>query len=1165
MKFLTRSVAGAALLIALCACSPETSVSDIEETASANGIVTQSETTSVQTDKRVTLLAVPDWSEIRPVPDYPKDRTEQTRNGIEYLLTDDQYRHDSGGYEYVSRMVFRVSDRKGLETAAQIKTSFDPSLSELAFNFINITRDGKTVDRLPRVEIREIQQESGLGNGIIDGDISALINLEDIRVGDIVDYSYSGRVRTPLYPDMFFSTSSSSYSVPVARSIISYDMPRDRRLYTETFKTNVRPKVTDNEDRTIYTFDLKDPEPHRSFKNIPDGVITQGSFQVSTADNWSQIADWAVEVYDIDLSLPKTAKSKIKSIKRENKSDGDRAVAALRWVQDDVRYLGFEEGVNGHKPRTPSVTLANGYGDCKDKSLLLQTALSEMGITSYVALANTQSGDLLDQSLPSLAMFNHAIVMVEIDGRNVFMDPTGTYQRGSLDSFGEPDYGFVLPIKKGQSELIEIDIPFEAYPLQTIIERYTFEDDGLITLNVDAIYNKQDANSMRRKLAQQGIAKLTESYHDYYAERHPGLDVSANISVVDDEENNQITFSEAYILDAETVEEAKYDERIEVKAYSINSKLPDFIEPGRDFALALNKGVKLRHEIQIVTPGREFPDQEDITESVAGVDFKLDYQTNGDMFSIIYDLSIQSDRVSLTEAADVVALAEQIENLASRSVNLKVAKTPLYKRLGLSSPIEKTTLGEIQAIGSLIGKKENVDALERVRKLSNSYTERDALRGLIQQLQATVLINLGRENAALPLFDEAFSLFDPLDQSSYFTYAGLQNSKENYTGAAETLSRLFKIHPEASKGLRIEWLWALYRNLKKAEAYELADTLMISLAKAQLENLDDIDSADLVFGTAVLAMGRKGEVEDARTLYPHLHFASTYRDILMDRDMEALWKDTSEIAGEGLAKAREAEVKHALEMTQADDASYRDYSSLISAYLGNGQSAEAIAFAEPIYENWDRLIAEGEDGFWFANAYAMALDHSGDYQQSNVVLDKLLSIGVAQEGDLVSMALNQLITHVGRRDFQTALEKVETYEEDEDFSLSDFGKGYLYYVKACSQFQLGQKDKAALTFDEKLAPIADENLGAKTLTLACMERDDGLADTLIERLESLAHRASTISIYVEDTVPVKPESFTNEQLDRVRRVANRPDVKKVFEKYGRPISVTGPSEVWSEF
>jgi len=78
--------------------------------------------------------------------------------------------------------------------------------------------------------------------------------------------------------------------------------------------------------------------------------------------------------------------------------------------------------------------------------------------------------------------------MAEIDGRNVFMDPTSTYQRGGLDNFAEPDYDFVLPIKSGQSDLVKVDIPFSAYPIQNITENYKYEEDGSISLNIESVF-----------------------------------------------------------------------------------------------------------------------------------------------------------------------------------------------------------------------------------------------------------------------------------------------------------------------------------------------------------------------------------------------------------------------------------------------------------------------------------------------------------------------------------------------------------------------------------------------------------------------------------------------------------------------------------------------------
>ena len=281
--------------------------------------------------------------------------------------------------------------------------------------------------------------------------------------------------------------------------------------------------------------------------------------------------------------------------------------------------------------------------------------------------------------------------------------------------------------------------------------------------------------------------------------------------------------------------------------------------------------------------------------------------------------------------------------------------------------------------------------------------------------------------------------------------------------------------------------------------------------------------------------------------------------------MKALWDDAAEFAGEGLSKARQAEVDHALEIAAKDKASYRDHISVIVAYLGNGQSDKAIEYGAPIYANWDRLVAEGEDGFWFANAYAQALDHAGRHEESDKVFEKLMSIGLAQEGNLVSMALNHMTAMVGRGEFQKALDKAVAYEANDDFDASDFGMGFLYYVKACSQYQLGKTTEASETYENQLLPIADENLGIKTVTLVCMERDNEAAKTLIARLESERHRPGTLPIYVTDTVPLDVNSFTIDQANRVREIAYRPEVKKVFDKYGRSISITGPSEVWAEY
>src|SRR5207245_3226925 len=66
-----------------------------------------------------------------------------------------------------------------------------------------------------------------------------------------------------------------------------------------------------------------------------------------------------------------------------------RVLQALRFVQDEIRYMGVEIGVNSHMPYSPATVVKRRYGDCKDKTLLLITMLRALGISARPALVST--------------------------------------------------------------------------------------------------------------------------------------------------------------------------------------------------------------------------------------------------------------------------------------------------------------------------------------------------------------------------------------------------------------------------------------------------------------------------------------------------------------------------------------------------------------------------------------------------------------------------------------------------------------------------------------------------------------------------------------------------------------------------------------------------------
>ena len=109
---------------------------------------------------------------------------------------------------------------------------------------------------------------------------------------------------------------------------------------------------------------------------------------------------------------------------------------ALRFVQSDIRYVSISIGTNSHRPYAPAVVLHRRYGDCKDKSALLVTILRDLGINAKPVLVSVSYRKGFGDWLPSPKLFDHAIVRVELDGRQYWLDPTALQNAKNIETFG---------------------------------------------------------------------------------------------------------------------------------------------------------------------------------------------------------------------------------------------------------------------------------------------------------------------------------------------------------------------------------------------------------------------------------------------------------------------------------------------------------------------------------------------------------------------------------------------------------------------------------------------------------------------------------------------------------------------------------------------------------
>jgi len=162
---------------------------------------------------------------------------------------------------------------------------------------------------------------------------------------------------------------------------------------------------------------MKAREPYEAFDEEPWPNLT-----LATAPSWSAVASEYLELVDAQLQGADVKAWVAQAIG----GTPDRALRIQRILarlQQTVRYVGLEFGAASIVPRTPAETLRRGYGDCKDKAVLLVALLREAGIGAHVALLRAGLGRDFSSDLPGLEAFNHAIVAVE-GAEVLWIDPS---------------------------------------------------------------------------------------------------------------------------------------------------------------------------------------------------------------------------------------------------------------------------------------------------------------------------------------------------------------------------------------------------------------------------------------------------------------------------------------------------------------------------------------------------------------------------------------------------------------------------------------------------------------------------------------------------------------------------------------------------------------------
>jgi len=279
------------------------------------------------------------------------------------------------------------------------------------------------------------------------------VTVPGLAVGDSVEYDAVITTFEPLLPGQFWHTWTFVSNAISLDEQVDLDVPRDRALKIKA-APGIESSTHDEGNRRIYHwatstqmyFDQAGLMKNFKFdvKTMLEGVKPPPARTImfSTFQSWEEIGTWYSNLERERRAPTAEVRAQADEIVRGQTSDVEKVRALYEWVSRNIRYVSLSFGVGRYQPHAAAEVLENRYGDCKDKTTLLEALLEAEGFHGLPVLINSRAD--IDPDIPTPLQFDHAITFISLNGQDYWLDPT----------IGVGPFGYLLPQLRGERALV---------------------------------------------------------------------------------------------------------------------------------------------------------------------------------------------------------------------------------------------------------------------------------------------------------------------------------------------------------------------------------------------------------------------------------------------------------------------------------------------------------------------------------------------------------------------------------------------------------------------------------------------------------------------------------------------------------------------------------------
>jgi len=410
---------------------------------------------AVWADEKPSYGPPPKWVQVAEIPAPPAD---DQAPSTQMLLDDNQSLHDATGSTFYNRRIVKVLKPEGLQGGSRAVT-WDPVREKVTIHTLAIIRDGKRIDLLKHGEdVLVLRREKNLERAMLDGRMTASIQIKDLQVGDVVDFAYTYDHREALLGGRTNDFERMSWSGVAGRYRARLLWPDGTPLTWRATAALPQPKIGKVDKLNELVVDVTNASTPKPPIGAPPRFQRLGMLEATTYTGWDDISRRMAPLYvkASELSTDSPLRAEIAAIAAASADPKVRAFKALQLVEDKTRYMFLGMGEGGYKPASVDETWSRKFGDCKGKTVLLLTILRELGVEAEPVLVQTSGADGLNERIPSASLFNHVLVRARIGGKSYWLDGTRSGDLGDIDGLRPPPFRWALPLRTAGATVEEI-------------------------------------------------------------------------------------------------------------------------------------------------------------------------------------------------------------------------------------------------------------------------------------------------------------------------------------------------------------------------------------------------------------------------------------------------------------------------------------------------------------------------------------------------------------------------------------------------------------------------------------------------------------------------------------------------------------------------------------